>query len=241
MTLVNVNGVDISYEVTGEGRPVVLLHGFPDSGRIWRNQVPVLAEAGFQVIVPDLRGCGRSGKPGAVEAYALSESAKDVHAVLADLGIDRAHIVGHDWGAALAWTIALNSPGTVDHLAVLSVGHPATFMRTTRQHEKSWYMLLFLFPGVAERWLSENDWANTRNWPGHPDVEGVIAEFEEMGTLTSGLNWYRANVPVEYWVDPPRALPPVKTPTMGIWSTNDIALTEAQMLDTAEYMALRSA
>ena len=212
MARVAVNGVGIEYEVTGEGRPVVLLHGFPDSGRLWRHQVPVLADAGFRVIVPDLRGYGRSGKPEAVEAYSLMTLAGDVMAVLGDLGIGKAHVVGHDWGAALAWGLASLAPGTVDHLAVLSVGHPATFRRTPRQREKSWYMLLFQFPGIAERWLSEDDWANFRNWAGHPDTDAVIADLETAGSLTPGLNWYRANVPPESWVQPPPRCPRCRHP-----------------------------
>src|SRR5580700_5617974 len=103
MGQVDVDGVSIAYEVTGEGRPVILLHGFPDSGRLWRHQVPALAEAGFKVIVPDLRGYGRSDKPAEVEAYAMAALAGDVAAVLRDACAPRAHIVGHDWGAALAW------------------------------------------------------------------------------------------------------------------------------------------
>src|SRR5919204_1727869 len=133
MSRVDVNGVGIEYEVTGQGRPVVLLHGFPDSGRLWRNQVPVLADAGFQVIVPDLRGYGRSGKPEGVESYSLMTLAGDVLAVLRDVGAERAHVVGHDWGAALAWGMASLAPDAVDHLVVLSVGHPTTFRRTPRQ------------------------------------------------------------------------------------------------------------
>ena len=233
MGWVDVNGVGIEYEVTGQGRPVVLLHGFPDSGRLWRHQVPALAGAGFQVIVPDLRGYGRSGKPEAVEAYSLMVLAGDVMAVLADLGIARAHVVGHDWGAALAWGLASLAPGSVDQLVVMSVGHPATIRRTLRQREKSWYMLLFQFPGVAERWLTEDNWANFRSWARHPDADQVIAELEATGSLTSALNWYRANVPPESWVQPPPALPPVQAPTLGIWSTEDIALTETQMTDSA--------
>jgi pimeloyl-ACP methyl ester carboxylesterase len=123
---VDVDGVGIEYEVTGEGPPVVLLHGFPDSGRLWRHQVPALAGAGFQVIVPDLRGYGRSDKPEAVEAYSLLHIAGDVIAILADLNAGRAHVVGHDWGAALAWALASFRPDQVDHLVTLSVGHPAT-------------------------------------------------------------------------------------------------------------------
>src|ERR1700740_1764101 len=98
---VDVGGVGIEYEVTGDGRPVVLLHGFPDTGRLWRHQVPALAQAGFKVIVPDLRGYGRSDKPSAVEAYAIRAVAGDVLAVLDDARAPRAHVVGHDWGAGV--------------------------------------------------------------------------------------------------------------------------------------------
>ena len=237
MGRVEVDGVVTEYEVTGDGAPVLLLHGFPDSGRVWRNQVPELARAGFQVVVPDLRGYGRSGKPRDVQAYSLPLLAADVAAVLADLGISRAHVVGHDWGAALAWGLAALAPSRVDHLAVLSVGHPATFLRTIQQREKSWYMLLFQFPGIAERWLTEDGWANFRTWAGHPDAEQVIADLEANGSLTPGLNWYRANMPPRAWTGPPPALPPVQAPVMGVWSTNDPALTEIQMTESAGQVA----
>src|ERR1700734_3694217 len=126
MGRVEVGGIGIEYEVTGQGRPVVLLHGFPDSGRLWRHQVPALAGAGFQVIVPDLRGYGRSGKPEAVDAYSIPVLAGDVLAILAELGIGQAHVVGHDWGAVLAWGLASFVPAQVDHLVVLSAGPPVT-------------------------------------------------------------------------------------------------------------------
>ena len=232
------DGVGIEYEVTGEGRPVILLHGFPDSGRLWRHQVPALAAAGFQVIVPDLRGYGRSDKPAEVAAYGMGPVLTDVIGVLDQAGAERAHVVGHDWGAAVAWALATFYPGRVDHLAALSVGHPAAFAGAgLAQREKSWYMLLFQFPGIAERWLTEGNWANFRSWARHPDADQVIAELEQTASLTPGLNWYRANVPPESWVQPPLALPPVKAPTMGVWSTEDIALTEAQMTDSAENVA----
>ncbi|MDQ3145605.1 MAG: alpha/beta hydrolase, partial [Actinomycetota bacterium] len=100
---VEVDGTGIEVEVTGEGRPVLLLHGFPDSGRLWRHQVPALADAGMQVVVPDLRGYGGSDRPADVGAYALPFLAADVLGVLDQLDVGRAHVVGHDWGAALAW------------------------------------------------------------------------------------------------------------------------------------------
>jgi pimeloyl-ACP methyl ester carboxylesterase len=235
---VDVNGVGIEFEVTGDGQPVVLLHGFPDSGRLWREQVPALAGAGFRVIVPDLRGYGASDQPAEVDAYGLPFLAGDVLGVLDHLGVERAHVVGHDWGAALAWGLGSLTPDRVDHLVALSVGHPTAFANAGyEQREKSWYMLLFQFRDVAEQWLSNDGWANLRTWSAHPDVEGVIADLERTGSLTPGLNWYRANIPPESWVGPGIELPPVAAPTMGIWSTGDFALTEAQMRDSGKYVA----
>src|SRR5262249_23174987 len=181
MNQVNVDGVGIEYQVTGRGRPVVLLHGWPDSGRLWRHQVPAPARAGFQVLVPDLRGYGLSGKPGAIEAYSLPVLAGNVLAILADQKLTRAHVVGHDWGAALGWVLASFAPDKVDHLVALSVGNPVTFLRSFEQRQLSWYMLLFQFPGVAERWLSEDDWANFRCWARHPDASQVLADLEASG------------------------------------------------------------
>jgi pimeloyl-ACP methyl ester carboxylesterase len=229
-------GVGIEYEVTGEGAPVVLLHGFPDSGRLWRHQVPALTQEGFRVIVPDLRGYGRSDKPAAVEAYAIALVAGDVLAVMADAGVDRAHVVGHDWGAAVAWGLGALAGERVDRLVALSVGHPTTFRAGGfEQHQKSWYMLLFQFPGIAEEWLSADGWANFRAWSRHPDADAVIAELEA-GSLTPGLNYYRANLPPENWLRPGRPLPPIDRPTMGVWSSNDIALTERQMTSSEQHV-----
>jgi pimeloyl-ACP methyl ester carboxylesterase len=232
------SGVGIEYEVTGEGRPVVLIHGFPDSGRLWHQQVRALADAGFQVIVPDMRGYGASDKPDGVEAYNVLYLVADIGAVLDDAGVERAHIVGHDWGAAVAWVLGAVAPERVDHLAALSVGHPSSFRGGGfEQNEKSWYMLLFQFPGVAERWLSDDKWANFRAWGQHPDADAVIADLEATDSLTPGLNWYRANIPPESYVDPPLVLPPIQAPTMGVWSSGDFALTEGQMTRSAEHVA----
>jgi pimeloyl-ACP methyl ester carboxylesterase len=235
---VDSGGVGIDYEVTGEGRPVVLLHGFPDSGRLWRNQVPALADAGYRVIVPDMRGYGASDKPPDVDAYNILYLVADIGAVLDDVGVDRAHVVGHDWGAAVAWVLAAVAPERVDHLVALSVGHPSSFRADGfEQYEKSWYMLLFQFAGIAERWLSDNDWANFHSWGRHPDADAVIAELEDTAALTPGLNWYRANIPPESYISPPLELPAVQAPTMGVWSSGDIALTEGQMLRSADHVA----
>ncbi len=235
---VDVDGVSIQYEVTGEGTPVVLLHGFPDSGRLWRHQVPALAEAGFKVIVPDLRGYGQSDKPTGVAAYRIDALVGDVLAVMSAVGAERAHVVGHDWGAGIAWATALMSAERVDHLAALSVGHPATFFADGfEQQQKSWYMLLFQFPGIAEEWLSGNNWANFRAWGQHPDADAAIAELEANGSLTPGLNYYRANMTPERFLHTRLEVPPIQAATMGVWSSGDLALSESQMTRSASSVA----
>src|SRR5262249_17274375 len=96
------------------------------------------------------------------------------------------------------------------------------------QYQRSWYMLLFQFEGIAERWLAGDGWANFRRWSLHPDAEQVIAELEATGALTPGLNYYRANVPPESLLVSRLELPPIQVPTRGVWSSGDFALTEAQ-------------
>lgn len=233
------SGVSLNVEVTGpsEGRPVVLLHGFPDSGRLWAPQTTALSEAGFRVIVPDQRGYGQSDKPTEVDAYNIVLLAADIPAILDQLGIEKASVVGHDWGAAVAWMVASFAPERVERLVALSVGHPLAFRAAgLEQMEKSWYMLLFQFEGIAEQWLSSDNWANFRWWGRHPDADAVIAELDANGSLTPGLNWYRANVHPRTLVEAPLELPPVTVPTLGVWSTGDFALTEAQMAGSSEFV-----
>jgi len=172
------DGVELAVLDEGEGPAVLLLHGFPDSAQLWRHQVPTLRDAGFRVVAPDLRGFGDSDKPAEVDAYRVGRSVGDLTKVLDELGIEQAHVVGHDWGAGVAWTFALMQPARTRKLVALSVGHPARFgRRTIAQRELSWYMLLFQFPGVAEQWLSADDFRNLRAWSRHPDIEDVVARL----------------------------------------------------------------
>jgi pimeloyl-ACP methyl ester carboxylesterase len=235
---VPVGDVTLVVDDQGSGAPVLLLHGWPDAGRLWRHQVDALGAAGFRTLAPDLRGFGRSDRPEGVEAYGLPVLVADVLGVLDHLGIERASLVGHDWGAALAWVLTTLAPDRVESLVALSVGHPGSFGSAGLvQREKSWYMLLFQFDGVAEEWLSKDDWRNFREWSSHPDAESSIADLSRPGALTASLNWYRANVPPESLVAEPLELPPVPVPTMGVWSTGDMALTEAQMTGSAAFVA----
>jgi pimeloyl-ACP methyl ester carboxylesterase len=236
---VDSSGVSLHVEITGpdSGPPVVLLHGFPDSSRLWSNQVEKMAGAGFRVIVPDQRGYGRSDKPNEIEEYHMVLLASDVVAILDGVGVERAAVVGHDWGSAIAWTVASFAPERVDRLVALSVGHPIAFATAgMAQRQKSWYLLLFHFEEIAEQWLSEDDWANFRAWSNHPDADAVIADLEANGSLTPGLNWYRANVSPRALVEATPDLPPVRVPTLGVWGSNDFALNEEQMTGSSKFV-----
>jgi pimeloyl-ACP methyl ester carboxylesterase len=213
------DGVELSVLDEGEGPAVLLLHGFPDSAGLWRHQIPALKDAGFRVVAPDLRGFGDSDKPAEIEAYRISHSVADLTHVLDALEIETTHVVGHDWGAGVAWAFALMAPQRVDKLVAMSVGHPAV-PRTLAQREKSWYMLLFQFP-EAEEILRKDDWALAKEWAAsHPDLD--LEHFD----LTAGLNWYRANLHPRRELEPRRSLPPVQADTLGIWSSGDAFLIE---------------
>ena len=127
-----VNGVSLHVLDEGDGAPVLLLHGFPDSAALWRHQIPELVRAGHRVIAPDRRGFGASGRPDRVEQYGVATLVADVLGILDTLGVDRADVVGHDWGAAVGWALAGAVPARVTRLAALSVGHPAGYFTDMR-------------------------------------------------------------------------------------------------------------
>lgn len=230
--------VELATQIAGEGPPVLLLHGFPDSCRLWRHQIEALAANGYRAIAPDLRGYGDSDKPEGVENYSLVHVVGDLTSLLDELGIERAHLVGHDFGAATAWVTASFLPERVASLTVLSVGHPAMLREASyEQLTRSWYMFMFQFEGVAERWLSKNDWEFARLFfAGKEDLDEYIEELSRPGALTAALNWYRANLAPDTWLAGPPQIPPVTVPTMGIWSTEDIALLEEQMMGSQKHV-----
>lgn len=236
--LVELDDITINVRDRGAGEPVMLLHGWPDDGDLWRHQVAALLADGYRTIVPDLRGFGASSRPSAVEAYAAPNLVGDVVGVLDSLGVARAHLVGHDWGAAIAWLTAALAPERVATITALSVGHPAAFRGAGwRQREKSWYMLLFQFREIAEQWLSADDFHNLREWSAHPDIEAVVTRLADPEALVASLNLYRAILPPESLLADPIALPPVPAPAMGLWSADDLALTEEQMTGSDAHVA----
>jgi pimeloyl-ACP methyl ester carboxylesterase len=225
------DGVTLAVQDEGAGPPVLLLHGFPDSHRLWRRQVPALTAAGLRVIAPDQRGFGESDRPVAVAEYGVARAVADALAVLDALGLERAHVVGHDWGAGVAWALAAFAPERVDHLVAMSVGHPnALASPTMEQREKAWYQLFFLFEGVAEELLRRDDWALLRAWlRDDGDVEQYLADLARPGALTAALNWYRASLHPRRELTPRGPLPTVAAPTLGLWSSGDHYLVEEGM------------
>jgi pimeloyl-ACP methyl ester carboxylesterase len=235
---IELDDVTLKVDDLGTGSPVMLLHGWPDTADLWRHQVPALVADHYRVLAPDLRGFGASSRPAETQAYDMAHLVGDVIGVLDHLSIPRVHLVGHDWGAAISWMTAALVPDRVASLTALSVGHPTAF-RTAGwgQREKSWYMLLFQFPGIAERWLSADGFRNLRSWSRHPDIQAVVDRLADPETLAASLNLYRAILAPTWLVQPPLELPPVQAPAMGIWSSGDLALTEEAMTGSAAHVA----
>lgn len=243
---VNVGAVTLNVIDVGTGPAVVLLHGFPDRATMWSSQIQHLADRGHRVIAPDLRGFGDSDRPNDVDDYRLEFLVGDVAGLLSALDVPNAAIVGHDWGASIAWAVAAVLPSLVTKLAVLSVGHPGAFFATgERQRQLSWYVLLFDTVGVAEEVLPYEDWRWYRDWAfdgAHPDdnqqLRTQLADLSRPGALETGLNYYRANFPAQAFIyeHAGSGLPHVSCPVLGMWSDCDMALTEEQMTRSADFV-----
>jgi pimeloyl-ACP methyl ester carboxylesterase len=208
----------------------VLLHGFPQDSRAFDRLAPVLHGAGLRTLAPDQRGYSPGARPRGRTPYRLRELAEDVLALLDAAGLNRAHVVGHDWGAVVAWALAAWHPGRLHTVTALSVPHPAAMARaavTGDQALRSWYMLAFQVPSLPERALLAGGGAPLRRLltqSGLPDelAEHYVARMREPGALTGALAWYRAL--------PLGARDPVgrvRVPTLHVWSTADAALGRA--------------
>jgi pimeloyl-ACP methyl ester carboxylesterase len=211
--------VRLHYVEQGEGPLVVLLHGFPEFWFGWRHQLGPLAEAGFRVVAPDMRGYNLSSKPPRVSDYTLDVLARDVRDLIAERGEESACVAGHDWGGAVAWAAAMYHPEAVRRLAILNAPHPRAFaraLRDPRQLAKSWYMGFFQLPFLPEQ-------LGRRVFPrGFPEEvrDRYEAAYDQPGALTAMLNYYRA-LPRR----PVTSFPPVTAPTRVIWGQRDSYLT----------------
>ena len=227
---------DLSFNVldVGAGEPVLLVHGFPDDHTIWRNQISALVAAGYRVIAPDTRGCGESGMAEGTRDYLLTRLVADLVSVLDALGIERVRLVGHDWGAVIAWVFAARHPERIERYAALSVGHAAAYAAgPLEQKLKGWYVLMFQLRGLAEWLIKSRDWTFFRRFTdNHAEVPGWIAKLGRPGRLTAGINYYRANLGI--LLKPDRSK--VTVPVLAIFSDGDRYLAEAQLRGSAAYV-----
>jgi pimeloyl-ACP methyl ester carboxylesterase len=212
-----------------DGELVLLLHGFPQTSVSWSDQIEALAAAGHRAVAPDQRGYSPGARPTEVAAYAMPELVGDVIGFADALGAERFHLVGHDWGGAVAWHVAGRHPERLRTLTVVSTPHPEALRRAFRgdlggdQVQRSGYMASFRKPDSQDR-LLENDAAAFRLlFAGSGMPEGREAPYlEALGTpdaLGAALNWYRAASPSDR-----EGLGPITTPTLYVWSTDDVAL-----------------
>ena len=234
MRRLQINGLEMNVLIAGEGPPVLLVHGFPDTHAVWRKQIPMLVAAGYQVIAPDTRGCGESQLPSRVADYHRDLLVADLRARLDALGIERVRLVGHDWGAMQGWFFALTHPERVERYIALSVGHPAAYgSGGLAQKLKGWYVLMFQLRGFAEWLLKAGNWWLFRRVTAFPEEFGHWRQaLTRPGRLAAGINYYRANPGVIL----PHAWPKARVPVCGIYSSGDRFLTEGQMCDTARHV-----
>jgi pimeloyl-ACP methyl ester carboxylesterase len=217
-----------------DGDPVLLLHGFPQNGASWDAVACRLADRGYRVLAPDQRGYSRRARPQGRRAYGLTKLAADALVVVDELvgPGGRVHLVGHDWGAAVAWRLAARHAERIRSLTAVSVPPPAAYVRslvTTRQGLASWYVYAFQLPKLPERLLAARGLrysprlvaALRRTGQSRAAAERDAAWLAEPSALTGAINWYRAM----FAERPEGADHPVQVPTLFVWSDGDTALT----------------
>lgn len=243
-------GVELDVAIAGDpaNPPIFLLHGFPESHRAWRHQIPALARDHY-VIAPDQRGFARSSKPEGVESYGPGKAVGDLLALADHLGVGRFTLVGHDWGGAIAWMAALQNPQRIERLIIVNAPHPLVFQRSLfddpEQRKASQYITRFrdtaldqgLVGAGLERFFASNFTQHLVSAVAGEDKAAYLDEWSQPGAMTAMLNWYRASaiiVPAPdeeaerpAWLDAP--FPPIVQPTLVIWGMRDKALLPAQL------------
>ncbi len=219
---------DVTVAGPEDGPVVILLHGFPQTSACWHGVVPVLAEAGHRVLAPDQRGYSPGARPDGVAAYHSAELTADVLGLADAVGADRFHLVGHDWGASIAWQLAARHGDRLLSLTALSVPHPLAYATVlaspaTDQEQRSSYFPMFREEG-AEEGLLADDATGLRmiyTLSGLTDEEAAphFAALSTTEALGAALNWYRAAG--GHLID---GLGPITVPTLHVWSTEDPAL-----------------
>ena len=241
------NGIQLHYVEEGSGELVILLHGFPEYWYSWRNQIPVLSKT-HRVVAVDMRGFNLSDKPQDIAAYSMDKLAKDIADLIPALGEEKAILIGHDWGAGVAWATAILYPERISKLGIINVPHPYEMQKALKggnisQLLKSYYIFLFQIPRLPEYLLGKDlkgFFKKTfKNMSPHKtevsdEVAGQYAKaYSQPGALTGALNYYRAML--RYRKALPKYHPKLKIPILMLWGEQDTALGKELTLNTHAY------
>ncbi len=254
----DVNGLRLHYVSVGQGKMIMFVHGFPEFWGEWEDQLIEFGQD-HQAVALDMRGYNLSAKPGNVDAYHAGSLIEDLRALAEHLGHQKFILVAHDWGGAVAWSVAMRHPECLEKLVIINAPHPAVFARellnNPEQQKASQYMLLFRSP-QAERILSENSYARLvdvlsqfgSKWKMTEEVRlKYIEAWSQPGALTGGLNYYRASPlypptspediqKIKSILNLPRELLAVKVPSLVIWGEEDQALLSGNLDGLEEYV-----
>ena len=232
----HINNLDFHVVMAGpaDGPLLLLLHGFPEFWYGWRRQIPALAAAGYHVWAPDQRGYNRSAKPRRVSDYDIDLLARDVIGMIDASGRRQVHLVGHDWGAAVAWWVAGHYPERLASLTILNVPHlhvmKEAILHNPAQRRRSWYIYFFQLPWLPELSLADRNWTNAvrslkgssrRGTFSNDDLAAYRQAWAQPGAMTGMLNWYRAAARSFFRLG---NLGRIRVPTLMLWGAQDIAL-----------------
>jgi pimeloyl-ACP methyl ester carboxylesterase len=244
---IETNGIRLHIVQAGpkSGVPVLLLHGFPEFWYGWRKQIPALAAAGCRVIAPDQRGYNLSDKPKEIKSYRVEELTGDVLGLIDALEYEKVNLVGHNWGALVAWMLAIHHPDRLHRLGIVNVPHPAVMKRFLQrdldQMRHSLYALFFQLPWLPELSMRIGNWRGAaigmrRNGKPHAFSDEDIKKYKEAwsrpGAMTAMLNWYRA----AFWHRPQITHDmQVHVRTLMLWGVNDFALSRRMARPSLDY------
>lgn len=244
---IETNGIRLHVVQAGpkSGVPVILLHGFPEFWYGWRKQIPALVKAGCRVIIPDQRGYNLSDKPKGIKAYRIDTLVDDVIGLINALNYEKVNLVGHDWGAAVAWALAYKYPERLHKLGILNVPHPAVMRRFLQrdfeQIRRSWYIFFFQLPWLPETGMRADNWRGMERAMRasgkihtftNEDIEKYKEAWSQTGALTAMVNWYRAAA--WYGLQIPKEMR-IKVPTLMMWGMKDVALSHRMARPSMDY------
>lgn len=245
-TFLRANNLQFHVAQIERDAPLILfLHGFPECWHSWQHQLQAVGEAGYRAWAPDMRGYNLSDKPRGIDSYHLNVLAADVQELLNAAGVEKAILVGHDWGALVAWRFAMDYPERLHKLVIMNVPHPGQYHKgilNPRQWFKSWYIAFFQIPWYPEWFLEHNArfaaesirrTAVQRHAFTDADIDIYARAIAQPGAMRAALNYYRA------WVRDGFSLPikPIDVPTLMIWGEQDVALTKELSYGTEKWVS----